>query len=59
MLNLVSILIGVFALLSAALAFIPLLGWMNWFVIPVAIIGLGVGVASRARAAATSTSPSC
>ena len=49
MLNLVSILIGVFALVSAALAFIPLLGWMNWFIIPVAIVGLGVGVASRSK----------
>lgn len=49
MLNLVSILIGVFALLSAALAFIPLLGWMNWLVIPVALVGLGIGVASKGK----------
>lgn len=49
MLNLVSILIGVFALLSAALAFLPLLGWMNWLVIPVALVGLGIGVASKSR----------
>jgi hypothetical protein len=46
MLNIVSILIGVFALLSAAFAFIPLLGWMNWIVIPIAIVGLGVGLVS-------------
>ncbi len=49
MLNLVSILIGVLALLAAALAFIPLLGWMNWFVIPVAVVGLGIGVLSKRR----------
>ncbi len=49
MLNLVSIMIGVFALLAAALAFIPLLGWMNWAIIPVAIVGLGVGLVSKRR----------
>ena len=46
MLNIVSILIGIFALLSAAFAFIPLLGWMNWLVIPIAVVGLGVGLVS-------------
>lgn len=49
MLNIVSILIGVFALLSAAFAFIPLLGWMNWLVIPIAVVGLGVGLVSKRR----------
>ena len=49
MLNLVSIMIGVFALAAAALAFIPLLGWMNWFVVPVAVLGLGVGVVSKRK----------
>jgi len=49
MLNLVSILIGIFALLGAGLAFIPLLGWMNWFIIPVALLGLGIGVVSRGK----------
>lgn len=49
MLNLVSILIGILALVGAALAFIPLLGWINWFIIPVAIVGLGVGVASKSK----------
>jgi hypothetical protein len=49
MLNLVSILIGVVALCSAALAFIPLLGWINWFIIPLAVIGLGVGLVSKRK----------
>lgn len=49
MLNVISVLIGAFALLLAAVAFIPLLGWMNWLVIPLAIVGLGVGVVSRRR----------
>lgn len=43
MLNLVSIIIGVIALLCAAVAFIPFLGWANWFIIPLAVIGAGVG----------------
>ena len=49
MLNVISVLIGAFALLLAAVAFIPLLGWMNWLVIPLAIVGLGVGLVSRHR----------
>ncbi len=46
MLNVISLIVGVVALLLAAVAFIPLIGWMNWLVIPLAIIGLGVGVVS-------------
>ena len=47
MLNIASLVIGAIALLLAIPAFIPLLGWANWFVIPVALIGLVVGVLSR------------
>ena len=47
MLNIASLVIGVIALLLAIPAFIPLLGWANWFVIPVALVGLVVGVLSR------------
>ena len=43
MLNFVSLVIGIVALLCAAVAFIPLLGWLNWFIIPLAVIGAGVG----------------
>ena len=49
MLNIVSVLIGALALVAAALAFIPLLGWMNWLIIPLAVIGLGVGQVSSHR----------
>ncbi|HEX8400995.1 MAG TPA: hypothetical protein VF628_04755 [Allosphingosinicella sp.] len=49
MLNLVSILIGALALVAAALAFLPLLGWMNWLIIPLAVIGLGIGLVSKRR----------
>ncbi len=44
--NLISILIGLCALAGACVAFIPLLGWMYWFIIPVAVVGLAFGVLS-------------
>jgi hypothetical protein len=31
------------ALVCAAIAFVPLLGWANWLIIPLAVIGAGVG----------------
>lgn len=49
MLNIVSLIIGVFALVLAVIAFLPLLGWANWFIIPLAIIGAGVGAMSQAK----------
>ncbi|MEX2535454.1 MAG: hypothetical protein WD273_07610 [Trueperaceae bacterium] len=42
--NLISIIIGVLALLGALVGFIPLLGWLNWGVIPLAVVGLIVGL---------------
>lgn len=50
MFNIVSLLIGVVALICAVVAFIPLLGWLNWLIIPLAIIGAGVGVVSKSNA---------
>lgn len=50
MLNIVSLLIGAVALVLAVLAFIPLLGWANWFIIPLAVIGLAIGVLSKSSA---------
>ena len=35
MLNLVSILIGLVTLALGLVAFMPLLGWLNWLVIPI------------------------
>ncbi|HVM37402.1 MAG TPA: hypothetical protein VM265_03315 [Sphingomicrobium sp.] len=49
MLNLVSLVIGAVALLFAVIAFLPLLGWANWLIIPLAVIGAAVGMASRSR----------
>lgn len=47
MLNILALLIGLVALVSAAVAFIPLLGWANWLILPIAIIGAGIGQMSR------------
>ena len=49
MFNLLSLGFGIVALLLAVPAFLPLLGWLNWFVIPLAIIGAGLGVISRSK----------
>ena len=50
MFNLVSLIIGVVALLLAIVAFVPLLGWLNWLIIPLAIIGAAIGIISRGTA---------
>jgi hypothetical protein len=50
MFNLVSLIIGAVALICAAIAFIPLLGWANWLIIPLAVIGAAVGMISRGTA---------
>ncbi|HXG99304.1 MAG TPA: hypothetical protein VNI79_02680 [Sphingomicrobium sp.] len=46
MLNIVSIIIGLVALVLTAVAFLPLLGWANWLILPLAVIGAGVGAAA-------------
>lgn len=49
MLNLVSIVIGALALVATLFAFLPLLGWANWFILPLAVVGLVVGMISSHR----------
>ena len=49
MFNILSLGFGVVALLLAIPAFLPLFGWLNWFVIPLAILGAGLGVISRSK----------
>ena len=50
MFNLLSLIIGVVALILALVAFIPLLGWANWLIIPLAIVGTVIGMISRSSA---------
>jgi hypothetical protein len=49
MLNLVSIIIGLIAFVCALVAFIPLLGWLNWLIIPLALVGTIIGALSAAK----------
>jgi hypothetical protein len=44
--NLISIIIGIAALILVIPAFIPLLGWANWIIIPIAVVGLAIGATS-------------
>lgn len=47
LLNIVSVAIGLIALLGAIIGFVPLLGWINWLVIPLVVVGLVIGLISR------------
>lgn len=49
MLNLLSILTGIVALVLAIPSTIPFLGWGNWFVLPIAVVGIGLGALSRSN----------
>lgn len=44
--NLISIALGLVALVLVVIAFIPLLGWANWIIIPIAVVGLAAGAMS-------------
>ena len=46
MLNLISIAIGLVALLLGIVPFLPFFAWGYWFVIPIAIVGAAVGALS-------------
>ena len=50
MLNILSLLIGLVTLVLGLVAFIPLLGWFNWVVIPIGIVGVVVGMMSSSNA---------
>jgi hypothetical protein len=50
MFNVLSLIIGFVALILAVVAFLPLLGWANWIIIPLAVIGAGLGMMSRGTA---------
>jgi len=50
MFNLASLIIGFVALICALIAFLPLLGLLNWLIIPLAIVGAAIGAISRGTA---------
>ena len=49
MLNLLSILIGIVTLPVMLIALIPLLGWLNYLVIPMAFVGIALGALSSSN----------
>jgi hypothetical protein len=44
--NIISIIVGVVVLLFALIGFIPLLGALNWLLIPMALVGAAIGALS-------------
>jgi len=49
MLNVLSLLIGVCAGVIAVFGIIPFIGWANWFVLPIAGLGLVLGLISSRK----------
>lgn len=47
--QLISILCGIFAAIFMVLGLIPLLGWVNWLVLPLCVIGVIFGVFGKER----------
>ncbi len=49
MLNLASILLGILSLVIVIPATIPLLGWANWFALPLIVVGVVLGQLSSSN----------
>lgn len=47
--NIISILIALFVLVTGLVAFIPVLGWLYWIIIPIAVVGAVFGALSSKR----------
>ena len=53
MLNILSILAGIVALVIVIPSTIPLLGWGNWFALPIVVVGIGLGALSSSNGGRT------
>ncbi len=49
MFNAISLVIGLVAGIIALFGIIPFVGWANWFVLPIAGVGLLLGLISRGK----------
>lgn len=47
MANIIAFIFGLIALVLAMVGFIPLLGWLNWLIIPIAAVGAIFGLVSQ------------
>ena len=50
MLNIISLLIGAVAIVPILLALLPLLGWANWIILPLPVVGFIIGSMSGGKA---------
>ena len=50
MLNVLSLLIGLVAVVPLLFALIPFLGWANWLLLPLPVVGILIGSLSRGTA---------
>ena len=50
MLNLLSLGIGAVSIVPVLFALLPLLGWANWFILPLPVVGLLLGAMSSGTA---------
>lgn len=50
MLNIVSLLIGLVALVLVAIAILPVVAIANWIIVPIAVVGAGIGQLSNNKA---------
>lgn len=50
MLNILSILIGIVLLPVTAFALLPVIGLLNWLIVPIALLGAGIGALSSRTA---------
>lgn len=49
MLNILSLLVGLVAFVIALAGLVPLLGWLNWLALPIAVIGTALGLLSGSK----------
>jgi len=50
MLNIISLVLGIIALPIMLIGLIPFLGWINYLVIPITVVGAALGAASSSKA---------
>ena len=47
--DVISFIIGIISLLAIFVAFLPYLGFLHWFIVPLAVVGFFLGLAGRVQ----------